>query len=133
MPPSRIPRPLSEMIDALECQLNLLEDYSERAFRDNQKPYVSEVANKLRLLVGRFGSNKPLLFQVAEAIGTKVLVVLDGPPVQQPPPGTVMALEEFFDRNAVGVQSRRVPHADEDSAYSCTGRTAWWRPRRFDA
>jgi hypothetical protein len=76
MSPSKIRRPLNEMTDALECQLKLLEDYSQKAFGENQECYAPEVATKLRLLVGRFGSNKPLLFKVAEAIGMQVLVVL---------------------------------------------------------
>ena len=100
------------MTDALDSQLTLLEEFSKKAFSEHQEAYAAEVANKLRLLLARFGSNKPLLFDVATAIGMELTVVLDGPPIKRPsgdetpPPGTVMSLEKFFDLDAFTIPTK---------------------------
>jgi len=46
----RTSRPLSEMVDALERQTLLLQEFCQRAFGDGDLTYLAEIANKLRLL-----------------------------------------------------------------------------------
>lgn len=109
MPRPRINRELGEMIENLERQLMLLEEYSHYAFSEGRQEFLPEVAGKLRILLVRSRHNVPLLFEVANRVGVVPRVVLDGPPVQLPPgepgPGDEVSLDDFFDRQAVMIKT----------------------------
>lgn len=105
----RTSRQLAEMIEQLERQLNLLEEYARDAFEERRTEFLPEVAAKLRILLVRSRQNIPLLFRVADALGVVPKVVLDGPPLQPPPgrpgPGDEITLDKFFDLEAVTIRT----------------------------
>ena len=103
---SRPPRDLVEMVGRLEAQLNKLEEFAARAFAGGEIEFLPEVANKLRLLIVRSPKNTPLLFEVAARLGVTLAAPLrEGPKMLErhpndPPPGTPIPLDDFFDRQA---------------------------------
>ena len=109
MPNPRVTRELAEMIDQLERQLSLLEEYATKAFSETRSEYLPEVASKLRILLVRSKQNSPLLFEVADRLGLVPRVRIDGPPVEplpgEPGPGDEITLDAFFDLRAVAIST----------------------------
>jgi hypothetical protein len=109
MPGPRISRELAEMIDQLDRQLVLLQEFGRHAFEEHRQEYLPEVATKLRILLVRSKQNAPLLFRVADALKVEPSVVLDGPPIRPPPgepgPGDKITLDRFFDLHAVTIRT----------------------------
>ncbi len=112
MPGPRQERDLSEMLQSLESQLNILEEHSQKAFGERREEFLPEVATKLRVLLVRSRHNKPLLFEVADRLGIEMTVTLDGSPglgskPENPNsmPGDKLSLDAFFDLMAVTVRT----------------------------
>jgi hypothetical protein len=97
------------MLDQLDRQLTLLEEYSAKAFDEGRAEYLPDIAGKLRILLVRSRNNTPLLFAVAERLGVVPHVKLDGPPIRPLPgesrPGDEIALDAFFDLQAVTIRT----------------------------
>jgi hypothetical protein len=55
----RLPRPLSELVEALRRHIRLLQDYGDRAFKGMDQAYLGEVATKLRLHVRMRPERRP--------------------------------------------------------------------------
>lgn len=110
MPRPRIDRALLEMIEQLETQLSLLDQYCVKAFEERRSEFLPEVATKLRILLVRSRKNVPLLFECAKRLEVEVTVRLDDPPIIAPPgepgPGDEVSLDAFFDLEAVGVKTK---------------------------
>ena len=114
VPGERVPNPrkkrqLSEMIHRLETQLELLRQYSERAFGTMRVEYYGEVATKLRILLVRSRHNTPLLLEIADRLKIPLNVMLQGPPVEppkgEPGPGDTVTLDRFFDLSAMHIRT----------------------------
>lgn len=109
MPGPRTNRELVEMVDQLDTQLSLLEEYAHNAFVERRNEFHAEVATKLRILLVRSKKNVPLLFEVARRLNVEPRVVLDMPPVAPPPGepgrGDEITLAAFFDLQAVTVRT----------------------------
>jgi len=109
MKKNKIQRQFNEMVASLESQLKLIADYSYKAFDQQQSEYLPEIATKLRVLLIRSGSNKPLLFEVAARLNLVLNITLDkdAPPVEpipgEPIPGETITLDRYFDLNSVMV------------------------------
>lgn len=73
------------MIDALAKHTRLLQDYSDRAFRQHDPSYLGEVAAKLRLLVVETRQNAPLLVRVMKAHGLEIGVLVGAAPPKEIP------------------------------------------------
>jgi len=101
-------RSIGEMVSALERHVRLLRDYSVRAFDEGNVDFGGEIAGKLRLLVTKFGSNRPLLLDLMAATGIEPLITLGGPPVQRPPgepsAGDKISLARYLQLPAVGIR-----------------------------
>src|SRR5215813_429187 len=82
MPSPRVSRELAEMIDQLERQLSLLEEYATKAFSETRSEFLPEVASKLRILLVRSKQNSPLLFEVPDRVGLVPRVRIDTFPLQ---------------------------------------------------
>jgi hypothetical protein len=97
------------MVARLDAQLNHLAEGCQKAFDSGEEAYLSEVANKLRLLLVRSRANTPLLFEVADQIGLQPKVTLDGPPLLKREgevgPGDTITLDEFFNLQAVTIRT----------------------------
>ena len=89
------------MVERLEIQLSLLNDYTRNAFIDGKHHYCSEVATKLRLLLVRSKSNDPLLLNIADKFKVELVVTLAPPPVKRldDPTGPI-SLDRYFDLTA---------------------------------
>lgn len=102
-------RQLSEMIHRLETQLELLHQYSEQAFGRGRAEYYGEVATKLRILLVRSRTNKPLLLEIADRVKVPLNVTLGGPPVEppkgEPGPGETVTLDRFFNLSAMHIRT----------------------------
>jgi hypothetical protein len=106
MPGPRISRELSEMVERLERQLDMLEGFAQAAFAEGKDEFLPEVATKLRVLLVRSRQNRPLLIEVADRFGIPLNVTLDCPPVEGGPrAGDVLSLDAFFDLQAVTVRT----------------------------
>jgi hypothetical protein len=79
VPSLRVNRDLAEMIDQLERQLPLLEEYATKAFSETRSDFLPVVTGKLRILLVRSKQNLPLLFEVADRLGLVPRVRIDGP------------------------------------------------------
>jgi len=105
----RTDRDLAEMVNQLDTQLNLLEEYAHKAFVDRRDEVLPEVAGKLRILLVRSQKNVPLLFEVAKRLSVVPKVVIDGPPIRRPPgesvAGDELTLDEFFDLQAMTIRT----------------------------
>ena len=105
---SKEPRELDEMIGALEKHIRLLKDYASRAFDAGELDYGGEIAGKLRLLVTRFGSNRPLLLDLMAKTNIRPMVKLGGPPLQplpgEPGPGDIITLDQYLALDAIGMK-----------------------------
>jgi hypothetical protein len=101
-------REVAELIEALERHVRLLKEYSERAFEGGESDFGGEIAGKLRLLVTRSNTNRPLLLDLMSRAGINPVVALGGPPVQplsgKPGPGDKLTLEEYMGLDAVGIR-----------------------------
>ncbi len=108
---SREARKLKEMAGALVKHVELLREYAVKCFAEAKSEYGGEVAGKLRLLVARFRSNRPLLLDLMNEVDSGIRITLDGPPIRRPPgepgPGDRITLEEYLDLGAVGT---RIPN-----------------------
>ena len=106
-------RPIPEMVVALKRHLGLLQDYAGKAFVEKNLDYGGEIAGKLRLLVTRFGTNKPLLLDLMRETGIEPTITLGGPPLQReegkPGAGDEVTLAQYLQLDAVGV---RVPSGE---------------------
>ena len=109
----RPPRELQEMVVSVKRHLRLLREYAQKAFLEADGDYGGEVAGKLRLLVTRFGSHRPLLLDLMQETGIQPKVTLGGPPVirepGEPGPGDEITLAEYLELGAIGT---RVPNGD---------------------
>lgn len=107
MAKSRLTRELVEMLEQLDRQLNLLQEYSNRAFAEGHTEYFPEIAGKLRILLVHSRHNRALLFEVAQRLDIVPRVRIDGPPVRPPEgvpgPGDEITLDAFFDLQAATV------------------------------
>jgi hypothetical protein len=105
-------RSTDELVDALARHIRVLRDYAAMAFVEGNFDYGGEVAGKLRLLVTKFGSNRPLLLDLMQT-GIAPSITLDGPPVQRPPdepgPGDTISLERYLGLDAIGI---RIPSGE---------------------
>lgn len=105
----RATRNLSEMVEQLGTQLDLLDEYARHAFLERRAEFLPEVAGKLRILLVRSNANKPLLFRVADELRCVPELILGGPPIRRPTgvpgPGDKITLDRFFDLLAVTVQT----------------------------
>jgi len=110
---SRVNRTNKEMAEALLKHMALLREYAEKCFIHGEANYAGEVAGKLRLLVTRFGSNRPLLLDLMNKFDSNIKVTLGGPPIKRPPgvprAGDEITLEEYLQLDALGV---RIPSGD---------------------
>jgi hypothetical protein len=103
-------RSLAEMVARLRAHVRLLEQYAEKAFREENSDYLGEIAGKLRVLVIRSPSNKPLLIRLMEEVGEVKPPPWDGPPLQEgPQAGDELSLDKHLQLDAVGV---RVPSGE---------------------
>ena len=106
--PDKRARGRKEMVAALERHLRLLREYSAKAFVEGNADFGGEVAGKLRLLVTRFGSNRPLLLDLMADTGIESLITLGGPPVEPPPgepgPGDEITLARYLKLTAIGIR-----------------------------
>jgi hypothetical protein len=114
MPGPRVSRELAEMVQRLEAQLDLLDNFARAAFGEKNEVFLPEVATKLRVLLVRSRHNKPLLLEVADRLGVTLEVTLDGPPgvrsspeSASPQAGDVMSLDSFFDLQAVTIRTSK--------------------------
>jgi hypothetical protein len=102
----RVQRPVADMAAALSNHVTLLSRYIDAAAAGDPL-YLGEIAGKLRLLVIRKGSHKPLLLRFAELTGDELTVTLDGPPIPplpgQPGAGDTISIETFLDLVAVAL------------------------------
>ena len=107
------PRSTDELVDALERHIRILRDYAAKAFRDGNFDYGGEVAGKLRLLVTKCGSNRPLLLDLMAETGIAPTITLGGPlvqpPVGEPGSGDTISLERYLALGATGI---RIPSGD---------------------
>jgi hypothetical protein len=107
------PRDRQEMFAALMRHLRLLERYAHKAFVERDPDYGGEVAGKLRLLVTKFGSHRPLLLDLMRETGIEPRVTLGGPPQIKRDgelgPGDQVTLSEYLQLGAVGT---RVPSGE---------------------
>jgi hypothetical protein len=105
---SRRDREIEEMLSALRRHVVLLEDYARKVYSEGNADYAGEVAGKLRLLVTKFGSNKPLLIELMKKTEIKPLVTLGGPPILREPgrpaPGDKITLTEYLELEAIGIR-----------------------------
>ncbi len=106
-------RDLEELVQALERHLRLLQEYAQKAFQEGNFDYGGEIAGKLRLLVTKFGSNRPLLLDLMAKTDISPLITLGGPPIKpmpgQPGPGDTISLSQYLQLGAIGI---RVPNGD---------------------
>jgi hypothetical protein len=106
-------RDLFAMVQALERHLNLLREYAKKAFVDGNFDYGGEVAGKLRLLVTKFGSNRPLLLDLMAETDIEPLLTLGGPPIERPPgeprAGDNISLSQYLQLGAIGI---RIPNGE---------------------
>ncbi len=75
----RIARPDEDLLHTLIRHLSLLEDFAQRAFGEGDDRYYGEIAGKLRVLVVRTRTNKPLLLDLMVKYESTVKVTLDRP------------------------------------------------------
>ncbi|MEO7559134.1 MAG: hypothetical protein ABIT23_02620 [Nitrosospira sp.] len=101
-------REIDEMVIALKRHLRVLEEYGRKVYSDGNADYAGEIAGKLRLLVTKFGSNRPLLIELMKKTGIEPLVTLGGPPIIQAPgkptAGDKINLSEYMNLDAVGIR-----------------------------
>lgn len=102
----RTGRPLSEMVDALERQTLLLQEFCQRAFAEGDLTYLAEIANKLRLLAVRSKNNEPLLFRVMEEHNLDLKIPVGPGPIESAPR---ISIEQFLAQPAGAV---RIPFPD---------------------
>ncbi|MDH3340386.1 MAG: hypothetical protein OEL84_03765 [Nitrosopumilus sp.] len=76
----RIPRSTTEMLRSLQIQTDLLKDYYNKAFAEGKTQYLGEIAGKLRILVIKGDSNKPLLLELMNKFEDEFQFSLNGPP-----------------------------------------------------
>ena len=67
-------REIDEMVSALNRHLRVLEEYGRKVYSEGNVDYAGEIAGKLRLLVTKFGSNRPLLIELMKKTGIEPLV-----------------------------------------------------------
>jgi hypothetical protein len=88
------------MAAALRNHVTLLSRYIDAAAAGDSL-YLGEIAGKVRLLVIRKGSDKPLLLRFAELTGDELTVTLDAPPIPplpgHPGAGDTITVETFLD------------------------------------
>lgn len=103
-----VARSTEELVKALERHVRLLRDYATRAFRNGDFGYGGEIAGKLRLLVTKFGSNRPLLLDLMAQTGIAPSITLGGPPIHRAPgepgPGDTISLARYLELTAMGVR-----------------------------
>ena len=96
------------MVAALKRHLRLLRSFAQMAFNEGDSDYGGEVAGKLRLLVTRFRSNRPLLLDLMRETEIEPTVTLGGPPINRQPgepgPGDEVTLEEYLQMVAIGIR-----------------------------
>ena len=100
----RIPRSLIEMLQSLQIQTDLLKDYYNKAFVEGKTQYLGEIAGKLRILVIKGDSNKPLLLELMNKFGDEFQFSLNGPPgkslTSNYKSGDKISIEEFLNLEA---------------------------------
>ena len=101
------PRDLEDLVQALGRHLRLLHEHARKAFQEGDFDYGGEVAGKLRLLVTKSRSNRPLLLDLMAKTGIDPLITLAGPPIKPPPgeprPGDKISLSQYLQLGAIGV------------------------------
>lgn len=75
----KLPRTDEDLLISLRKHISLLQDYHNYAFSDNDSRYYGEVAGKLRLLIYRSRTCKPLLLDLMDKYNIKVRLNLIGP------------------------------------------------------
>jgi hypothetical protein len=66
---TRQTRPQADLLDALASHVRVLQAHFEHAFRQGNADYFGEVAGKLRLLVCKTRTNRPLLLDLMDEFG----------------------------------------------------------------
>lgn len=97
----RVPRSKENLVDALRRHVTLLEDYSNRAFREGKEEYFGEVAGKLRVLVYKSPSNRPLLLDLMRDYDISIPLHFS-----RPEGDIEMSINDFLDNLAFSI---RVP------------------------
>lgn len=75
----KVSRSDDDLLAALNNHLKLLEEYSHKAFVQQDEKYVGEVAGKLRVLAYRSRTNKPLLLDLMQKHGKVIKLNFDNP------------------------------------------------------
>lgn len=89
---NRVLRSDEELLEALNRHVALLNDYHNKAFIENDSKYFGEVAGKLRLLLYRSRTCKPLLLDLMKKFRIEIRLNLIGP-------GNRSAnIDEYFNR-----------------------------------
>lgn len=88
----RLPRTELELVSRLKAHCDLLDEYYQKACVKGDEKYFGEIAGKLRVLVYRNKSNRPLLLDLMETAGIGILVQLN-----KPRGLSEQTLEEFID------------------------------------
>ena len=76
---SKIPRSTAGLVDRLTNHCELLEEYHRKACIEGDEKYFGEVAGKLRVLVYRSRSNRPLLLDLMKKCDVRILAQFDKP------------------------------------------------------
>jgi hypothetical protein len=97
---SKVPRTDYDLLEALLRHVELLREYSQKAFEQGKGDYLGEVAGKLRVLVVETRMNKPLLLALMKKFGSRTQVLLDDPYEQDH-----ISLDQFMERLCVAIRT----------------------------
>ena len=97
---SKVPRTDYDLLEALLRHVDLLREYSGKAFEERKGDYLGEVAGKLRVLVVETRMNKPLLLALMKKFDSRTQVLLDDPYEQ-----SQISLDQFMDRLCVAIRT----------------------------
>lgn len=105
MRPPRIPRPIPELVQALDGHVRLLKSYYVPAFQQSDLDYLGEVAGKLRVLIYEHSRsrNTPLLLGLMDELGVEIRFTLNGPPATTT--RAPISLREYLDLTAYAIRT----------------------------
>src|SRR2546422_970012 len=76
---NKLTRTTDELVERLRMHCDLLEEYHQKACIESDTRYLGEIAGKLRLLVYRSPSNRPLLLDLMSETGLRILAQFNKP------------------------------------------------------